>query len=48
MAMPVDSAFDGEDGQDLAELTPYDAIILDLMLPKKDGISIAATCASAG
>ncbi len=36
----VDSAFDGEEGQDLAELTPYDAIILDIMLPKKDGISI--------
>jgi DNA-binding response OmpR family regulator len=36
----VDAAFDGEDGEDLAALTPYDAIILDLMLPKKDGISI--------
>ncbi len=36
----VDAAFDGEEGQDLAEITPYDAIILDLMLPKKDGISI--------
>jgi DNA-binding response OmpR family regulator len=36
----VDSALDGEEGQDLAELTPYDAIILDLMLPKKDGISV--------
>lgn len=36
----VDSAFDGEEGQDLAELTPYDAIILDIMLPKKDGINI--------
>lgn len=36
----VDSAFDGEEGQDLAELTPYDAIILDIMLPNKDGINI--------
>ena len=36
----VDSAFDGEEGQDLAELTPYDAIILDIMLPKRDGITI--------
>ncbi len=36
----VDSAFDGEEGQDLAEMTPYDAIILDLMLPKKGGIEV--------
>ena len=36
----VDSAFDGYEGEELAELTPYDAIILDVMLPKKDGISI--------
>lgn len=36
----VDSAFDGEEGQDLAEVTPYDAIILDIMLPKKDGIEV--------
>jgi two-component system, OmpR family, copper resistance phosphate regulon response regulator CusR len=36
----VDAAFDGEDGQYLAELTPYDAIILDIMLPKKDGLSV--------
>ncbi len=36
----VDSAYDGEEGQDLAEMTPYDAIILDLMLPKKNGIEV--------
>src|SRR5512146_367713 len=36
----VDSAFDGEEGEDLAEMTPYDAIILDLMLPKKDGLEV--------
>ncbi len=36
----VDSAFDGEEGQALAEMTPYDAIILDIMLPKKDGIEV--------
>jgi DNA-binding response OmpR family regulator len=36
----VDTAFDGEDGQYLAELTPYDAIILDIMLPKKDGLAV--------
>lgn len=36
-----DLAFDGEDGYDLAVSESYDVIILDLMLPKKDGISIA-------
>ena len=36
----VDTAYDGEDGEYLAETTPYDLIILDIMLPKKDGINI--------
>jgi DNA-binding response OmpR family regulator len=36
----VDPAFDGIEGEELAEMTPYDAIILDLMLPKKDGIEV--------
>ncbi len=36
----VDSAFDGQEGEDLALSTEYDAIILDLMLPKKDGIEV--------
>ncbi|HEX9027570.1 MAG TPA: response regulator transcription factor [Anaerolineales bacterium] len=36
----VDSAYDGEEAEELAELTPYDAIVLDIMLPKKDGIEV--------
>ncbi len=36
----VDQAFDGTEGQYLAETEPYDLIILDLKLPKKDGLSI--------
>ena len=36
----VDVAYDGEDGEYLAETTPYDLIVLDIMLPKKDGIEI--------
>jgi DNA-binding response OmpR family regulator len=36
----VDMAADGVEGQDLAELTPYDAIILDIMLPKRDGLVV--------
>src|SRR6266704_5289200 len=36
----VDSAYDGQEGQDLAELTVYDLIILDLLLPEKDGLEV--------
>lgn len=36
----VDSAFDGEKGYDLASTETYDLIILDLMLPKLNGLEI--------
>ncbi len=36
----VDSAFDGEEGHFLGDTEPYDAIILDLGLPKLDGLSV--------
>lgn len=36
----VDSAFTGTEGQELAEVTAYDAIILDIMLPGKDGLAV--------
>lgn len=36
----VDIALDGEEGKYLIENEPYDLIILDLMLPKLDGISL--------
>lgn len=36
----VDLAFDGETGFDLAATENYDLIILDLMLPKLDGLTI--------
>src|SRR5512143_3977604 len=36
----VDAAYDGEEGQELAEMTPYDLIILDIMLPKRDGLEV--------
>ena len=36
----VDAAYDGLEGQAFAEMTPYDAIILDIMLPKKDGLEV--------
>ncbi|HKJ62786.1 MAG TPA: response regulator transcription factor [Hyphomicrobiales bacterium] len=36
----VDSAFDGEEGHFLGDTEPYDAVILDLGLPKLDGLSV--------
>lgn len=36
----VDVAYDGEEGQYLAESEEYDLIILDLMLPKVDGLTL--------
>lgn len=39
-AYAVDAAHDGEEGQYLAEVNSYDLIILDIMMPKKDGIEV--------
>lgn len=39
-AYAVDVAYDGESGYDLAASEEYDALILDLMLPKMDGLTI--------
>lgn len=36
----VDTAFDGVEGQALAESTSYDALILDILLPEKDGLEV--------
>ena len=36
----VDRAFDGEEGHYLGETEPYDAVILDIGLPKMDGLSV--------
>ncbi len=36
----VDLAYDGLEGEVLAEATPYDVIILDIMLPIKDGLEV--------
>ena len=36
----VDAAFDGEEGHFLGETEPYDAVILDIGLPQKDGLSV--------
>ena len=36
----VDHAPDGEEGLHLALMEPYDAAVIDIMLPRKDGLSL--------
>jgi DNA-binding response OmpR family regulator len=38
--MAVDLAHNGEDGLEAARTTPYDVIVLDLMLPRIDGLEV--------
>lgn len=38
----VDSCYDGDEGEAFALSAPYDLIILDVMLPQKDGYQVCA------
>jgi two-component system copper resistance phosphate regulon response regulator CusR len=44
----VDVALDGMTGERLASTEPYDLIILDIMLPKKEGIAVLKSLRQAG
>ena len=44
----VDVAFDGEEGHFLGESEPYDAVVLDIGLPHRDGISVLEAWRRAG
>ena len=44
----VDRAFDGEEGYFLGDSEPYDAIVLDIGLPKIDGLSVLEQWRRAG
>lgn len=44
----VDRAFDGEEGHFLGDTEPYDAVILDIGLPKRDGLSVLEAWRRAG
>jgi two-component system OmpR family response regulator len=44
----VDSATDGEEGHFLGDTEPYDAVVLDIGLPVKDGISVLEDWRRAG
>lgn len=39
----VDACFDGEEALDYIAGAEYDAVILDIMMPKKDGLSVLRT-----
>ena len=44
----VDAALDGEEGWFLGDTEPYDAIILDIGLPKRDGVAVLESWRKAG
>ncbi|HQF30280.1 MAG TPA: response regulator transcription factor [Hyphomicrobiales bacterium] len=44
----VDKALDGEEGHFLGDTEPYDAVVLDIGLPQKDGISVLEEWRRAG
>lgn len=44
----VDRVYDGQDAVDYALSEQYDGILLDVMMPKKDGIDVLRTLRSAG
>ena len=44
----VDDAVDGEEAMDLIAVNSYDVIVLDIMMPKLDGIDVLQSLRSAG
>jgi two-component system OmpR family response regulator len=44
----VDRAFDGEEGWFLGDTEPYDAVVLDIGLPKRDGVAVLEAWRKAG
>lgn len=44
----VDSAYDGEEALDFIDANEYDGIILDIMMPKIDGIKVLKTIRNEG
>ncbi|MCD8110501.1 MAG: response regulator transcription factor [Clostridiales bacterium] len=44
----VDSCFDGREAMDILSYTDYDAVILDIMMPKADGLAVLQALRSAG
>ncbi|MEW6364257.1 MAG: response regulator transcription factor [Acidobacteriota bacterium] len=47
-AYAVDVAYTGPDGEYLSELNPYDLVVLDIMLPGKDGVAVCRSLRARG
>ncbi len=44
----VDAVYDGEEALDYLDVGGYDAVILDIMMPKKDGLTVLKTMRARG
>lgn len=44
----VDGCYDGQEALDFLDMANYDAVVLDIMMPKKDGISVLKEMRRAG
>ncbi len=44
----VDFAYDGEEGEKLARINTYDCIVLDVMMPKRDGLQMCYNLRTSG
>lgn len=44
----VDSCYDGAEAIDILSYTDYDAVILDIMMPKADGFAVLRSLRDAG
>ncbi len=44
----VDFAFDGEEGERLARMNSYDVVLLDIMMPKRNGLDVCRNLRAAG
>ena len=44
----VDGCFDGEEALDFLDMAQYDGVILDIMMPKKDGLEVVKHMRASG
>lgn len=44
----VDGCFDGEEALDFLDMAQYDGVILDIMMPKKDGLEVVKQMRTSG
>ena len=44
----VDSCFDGQEALDYLDMAEYDAVILDIMMPKKNGLEVLKSLRASG